>query len=56
MKRRVFLKNVGLSVAAIAGSGTLSRCSLFSKKKLNFVLIDIDDLGWRDLTCYGSQY
>jgi arylsulfatase A len=56
VKRRVFLKNVGLSVAAIAGSGMLSRCNLFSKKKLNFVLIDIDDLGWRDLTCYGSRY
>jgi arylsulfatase A-like enzyme len=57
VKRRVFLKNIGLGTVALTGSGALSTCALFSKKKkLNFILIDIDDLGWMDLTCYGSQY
>ena len=57
MKRRLFLKNVGWGVVAMAGSGAMPTCSLLSnKKKLNFILINIDDLGWRDLTCYGSQY
>ena len=51
------MKSMGLGAAVFAGSGALSTCALFSKKKkLNFILIDIDDLGWRDLTCYGSQY
>ncbi len=57
MKRRVFLKNMALGAAVLTGSGALSTCALFSKKKkLNFILINIDDLGWMDLTCYGSQY
>lgn len=51
------MKSMGLGAVVFAGSGALSTCALFSKKKkLNFILIDIDDLGWRDLTCYGSQY
>ena len=50
------MKNMGLSAVMLAGSGALSTCALFSKKKLNFILIDIDDLGWKDLTCYGSQF
>ena len=57
MDRRNFLKSMGLGAAALAGSGTLSTCALFStKKKLNFILINIDDLGWKDLTCYGSRF
>ena len=57
MKRRLFLKNVGWGIVAMAGSGALPTCSLLSnRKKLNFILINIDDLGWRDLACYGSQY
>ncbi len=48
---------MGLGAAVLASSGALSTCALFSKKKkLNFILIDIDDLGWRDLNCYGSEY
>ena len=57
MKRRIFLKNMGLATLALAGPGAFSACSIFQKKeKLNFILINIDDLGWRDLTCYGSRY
>jgi arylsulfatase A len=57
VNRRDFLKSLGLGTVVLTGSGALSTCALFSKKKkLNFILIDIDDLGWMDLTCYGSQY
>ena len=57
MNRRDFLKSLGLGTVVLTGSGALSTCALLSKKKkLNFILIDIDDLGWMDLTCYGSQY
>ncbi len=42
---------------AAVGSGALHSCSLLtSRKKLNFILINVDDLGWMDLGCYGSQY
>jgi arylsulfatase A-like enzyme len=50
------MKSIGLGAVVLAGSGALSTCALFSKKRLNFILIDIDDLGWKDLACYGSQY
>ena len=54
--RREFLKN-SLSTAALAGSGalfSLIKCS--SAEKLNFIIINVDDLGWTDLGCYGSTY
>ncbi len=48
---------MGWGALALAGPGVFSACSLFQKKeKLNFILINIDDLGWRDLACYGSRY
>ncbi|RKY88097.1 sulfatase [candidate division KSB1 bacterium] len=25
-------------------------------RKLNFIIINVDDLGWTDVTCYGSRY
>lgn len=57
MKRRIFLKNMGWGALALAGPGVFSGCSLFQKKeKLNFILINIDDLGWKDPACYGSRY
>ncbi|MFC1651372.1 sulfatase-like hydrolase/transferase, partial [Candidatus Latescibacterota bacterium] len=33
----------------------LSSCGTTKKEKLNFVFILIDDLGWKDLGCYGSE-
>src|SRR3954470_22238795 len=27
-----------------------------AKPKLNFVIILIDDMGWRDLGCYGNRF
>lgn len=57
MRRRDFLKSVGLGTAGLANFGTFLSCSIFKKdKKLNFILINIDDLGWRDLSCFGSRY
>lgn len=57
--RRDFLKNLSkstiglLSISAIHQGG----CGLSSsKKKPNFVFILIDDLGWTDLSGFGSQY
>jgi len=57
MKRRDFLKTVGFSAAMFAGSGSLSSCGIFAKdKKFNFILINVDDLGWTDVACFGSRY
>ena len=56
INRRTFLKTMGIYVAG----GLLSsvKCTVDSTKKrpLNFIVILVDDLGWTDLSCYGSQY
>ncbi len=53
MKRREFLINLGLGSLPFL----LPQCRFFSgPKKLNFVFILIDDLGWKDLGCYGSTF
>ncbi|MGB2764432.1 MAG: sulfatase [Candidatus Aminicenantaceae bacterium] len=57
MKRRDFLRTTSLGTAVLVGSGTLLSCGVFKRfKKLNFILINVDDLGWRDLSCFGSRY
>lgn len=65
MKRRVFLKSLGLGTAGLAGRGAIfsSASSFWDKKghslnqdKTNIILINVDDLGWVDLSCYGSGY
>ena len=53
MKRRDFLKAVGLSAASLAMPGCRAQperieAEAVPEKKLNFVFIIIDDLGWRD--------
>ncbi len=58
--RRNFLKKIGLLSTAMA-TGSLSGCvSIMSSKKpakrLNFVFILVDDLGWTDIGCYGSSF
>lgn len=53
MKRREFLLKLALGSVPFL----LPQCKIFSgKKKTNFVVILIDDLGWRDLGCYGSTF
>ena len=59
MNRREFIKAIGFGVATLAVPGCTSITSQAAsgpKKKLNFVFILIDDLGWTDLGCYGSSF
>jgi hypothetical protein len=58
MKRRDFLKAVGLSAASLAMQGCRAQPERIEpepvpEKKLNFVFIIIDDLGWRDIGLMG---
>ena len=51
--RREFLKTLGVGAALFA----IPTCSrLLRRKKPNFVFFLIDDLGWMDVTCYGSSF
>ncbi len=58
--RRDFLKAVGLGAASLAipgcANGPQQLVGGSSRKKPNFVLILIDDLGWMDAGCYGSKF
>jgi uncharacterized sulfatase len=52
---------VGLGAASLAIPGCTSSTELQTAapqalKKPNFVFILIDDMGWSDLACYGSQF
>ena len=58
--RRGFLKTIGLLSAGLAG-GSLSGCvsgagSKKPAKRPNFVFLLVDDLGWRDIGCFGSSF
>jgi len=55
MKRRDFMKWAGGMTAAVALPRLTSGHAL-TKEKPCIVLILIDDLGWSDLSCYGSKY
>jgi arylsulfatase A-like enzyme len=61
LNRRNFLKTIGLAAASVGVVSTSAKCAgsrtgRATKKPSNIVFIFIDDLGWRDLGCYGSKY
>jgi arylsulfatase A-like enzyme len=53
--RRRFLKTLGVGTAALSAPKWL-RAAEQPKRKLNFVFFLVDDLGWRDLGCFGSTF
>lgn len=50
--RREFMKIASAGMAL----SMLPAFELLRKKKPNFVFILIDDMGWKDASCYGSQF
>jgi arylsulfatase A-like enzyme len=52
--RREFLKNASIGILGLAGLPAITSCS--KKSKPNFLFILVDDLGWKDLGCYGSSF
>ncbi|RKY06680.1 MAG: sulfatase, partial [Planctomycetota bacterium] len=56
MNRRDFLKTVSFGAAALATGCFTGGPGHKAAKKLNFVFILVDDLGWRDLGCFGSTF
>lgn len=61
MSRRDFLEALGVGATSLAISGCIASTRNLSatgnpNKKPNFVLILIDDLGAKDLGCYGSTF
>jgi arylsulfatase len=49
--RRKFLKTIGLAAAGVMIPG----CTESASRKPNIVLILVDDMGFSDLGCYGSE-
>lgn len=56
MDRRDFLRSIGLGSASLAFGGMFGSGYPLDPQKSNFILINVDDLGWADLSCYGSGY
>ncbi len=55
MQRRRFIKALGLGSMAGMVSASLYQCAS-GQKRPNIVFILVDDLGWRDLGCYGTAF
>src|SRR3974377_631698 len=55
MDRRSFFRRAGSLALSPVASALLSLAQP-RKRSPNFVFILADDLGWTDLSCYGSKY
>ena len=53
--RRSFLKAAGLGAAAMAGPRWLHAAATGAAKKPNIVIVMVDDMGFSDIGCYGSE-
>ena len=54
--RRNFLKTLGLGAAALAAPGCAGAFRGPRAGKPNVIFVLVDDMGWTDAGCYGSQY
>jgi len=57
MRRRDFLNAAGAGTALwFSGCGGVPALASRERKKPSFVFLLVDDLGWKDLGCYGSTF
>jgi hypothetical protein len=61
LNRRMFLKALGTGAAALAvsrwpGAARAAEQAGGAARKLNFIFVLLDDMGWRDLGCFGSPF
>ncbi len=54
INRRRFIQSTGAAAAAVGFGGVFSG-ALSSERPPNVILLVADDLGWRDLGCYGNE-
>ncbi|MFC1555933.1 sulfatase-like hydrolase/transferase [candidate division KSB1 bacterium] len=56
MKRRDFLKALGVGAAASTLPNFQSCGAFGTSRKPNYLFVLVDDLGWADIGCYGSSF
>jgi len=56
MNRRTFIKNTALLTTALATGGHRLMAGKAGRQNRNIVFILVDDMGWKDLGCYGSTF
>jgi arylsulfatase A-like enzyme len=55
LTRRAFVKRLGVGAAAVLAANPLAAAEKSKRRSPNVVFILADDLGWRDLGCYGHK-